>query len=158
MPHNQEPFLQEKQGIEKTILIVEDDVSISSFLTLAITRETPYHPYILKRGREAVNIAREIKPALIVLDHCPPRLDAIALYDQLYATNELKDVQTIIMGTYFDEEEVNEIKKRRIVLINKPFDLHDFLKMIAEKIHTAAVDDCQQASRSTKLSRERLLA
>jgi DNA-binding NtrC family response regulator len=158
MPHNQEPIVQEKQGIEKTILIVEDDVSISSFLTLAITRETPYRLHILKQGWEAITVARDIKPALIVLDHCPPRIDSIGLYDQLHTIEELKKTQTIVMGTYFDEKEVDEIKKRKIALINKPFDLYMFLRMIAEKIHSATADDSPPASHSTESSRERLLA
>src|SRR5690242_6004445 len=124
MPHNQEA--QEKQDIGETILIVEDDVSISSFLTLAITRETAYHPYILRQSSETINVAREIRPALILLDHCPPRTNGITLYDQLRAIHEFNDIAIIIMGTYFDEEEIEEIKKRRLMLINKPFDLHEF--------------------------------
>jgi hypothetical protein len=49
MPLDSKPFLKEAHLSTKTILLVEDDPYISSFLVEAITQETPFS---LHRERE----------------------------------------------------------------------------------------------------------
>ena len=76
----------EKTAIVKTILVVEDDVGIGSFLTQAISQETPHQAMLVTDGFQALNAIRSIKPGLFILDYQLPRMNGIELYDKLHAT------------------------------------------------------------------------
>jgi DNA-binding response OmpR family regulator len=69
MPIDTKPFLEEAQASTKTILLVEDDPSIRSFLVEAITQETPYRVMVASDGNAALNVVQHFAPRLFVLDY-----------------------------------------------------------------------------------------
>ncbi|HZO74153.1 MAG TPA: response regulator [Ktedonobacteraceae bacterium] len=112
---------------EKTILVVEDDTSIGALLVEALAQETPYSAMLVTDGIQALNVARSIKPCLFITDYWLPNINGLELYDLLQATKELVDTPTIIMSAYLPEQEIN---KRNLVGLNKPFDLDEFLEAV----------------------------
>ena len=62
MPHNQELSIQgESKSISvKTILVVEDDTDIGSFLVQAISQETPHHAMLVTDGFQALKALSNI--------------------------------------------------------------------------------------------------
>lgn len=111
----------------KTILVVEDDDNIGAFLVEALSQETPYRTVLVRDGLEALKAVRNIKPALFITDYRLPSMDGIELYDRLYALHELENTPIIIMSAYLPKQ---EIKKRKLISLNKPFELDDLLNTV----------------------------
>lgn len=113
--------------IEKTILIVEDDDSIGEMLVEALSLETPYKTIRVSNGMEVLQVLHHLRPSLFITDYRLPLMNGLELYDRLHLTAASADIPTIIMSAYLPEE---EIKKRHLVSLSKPFDLDDFLETV----------------------------
>lgn len=68
-----------------------------------------------------------IKPSLFILDYQLPRMNGIELYDKLHAIETLANVPAIMMSAGLPDK---ELEKRKILGMNKPIDLDDFLQTI----------------------------
>lgn len=113
----------------KTIYLVEDDQAIGDFLVSAIEQETPYHALLLADGFQALKAVQDIKPDLLILDYHLPRMNGLELYDQLQEQEGLTDVPTIMISANFSFP-LNELTRRHITSLKKPFELDDFLPLI----------------------------
>ncbi len=109
------------------ILVVEDDDSIGTFLVQALSQETPYGAMLVPDGFQALKVIRDIKPCLFITDYRLPRMNGLELCDLLKAEQEWVDIPTIIMSAYLPEQEV---RKRKLVSLNKPFELDDLLDTV----------------------------
>ena len=114
-------------GALKTILVVEDDVNIGEVFVQAISQETPHIALLASDGLQALQQVKIIKPNLFILDYHLPRMNGLELYDQLHTIEELEQVPAIMMSARLPQQ---ELKKRRIVGMNKPIDLDEFLQTI----------------------------
>jgi DNA-binding response OmpR family regulator len=115
----------------KTVLIVEDDIHIGEVLVQAITQETPFLAFLVPDGFEALKIVKGVKPNLFILDYQLPRMDGIELYDHLHAIDDLKSVPAIMTSARLPRK---ELVQRKIVGMNKPIDLDEFLQTIEDLI------------------------
>jgi CheY-like chemotaxis protein len=57
-------------------------------------------------------------------------MNGLALYDQLHAIPELEKVPTILISSSLSDEVRYEAEQRKLVMLEKPFDLDDFLHTI----------------------------
>jgi CheY-like chemotaxis protein len=119
----------EKNATVKTILVVEDDLGIGSFLTQAISQETHHQAMLAADGFQALNAITSIKPNLFILDYQLPRMNGIELYDKLHTTQGLEDVPAIVISARLPK---HDIEKRKIVGMSKPLELDEFLRTIEE--------------------------
>lgn len=110
-----------------TILIVEDDDIIGKLLIDLILLETPYNAILINDGKEALEVALKIKPCLCITDYKLPSMNGLELYDQLHATEAMKNTPAIIMSASLPEEEV---ASRHLIGLHKPFDLDDLLHTV----------------------------
>jgi len=123
----QEQRLSSVHTHSKLILLVEDDTIMEEFLMLAITDETPYQVMAVHDGFEALNVVKEIKPQLFLLDYLLPGMTGLELYDQLHAIKEVAETPTIMYSTNLPRI---ELQKRHITGLYKPFDLDELLSTI----------------------------
>ncbi len=117
----------------KMILVVEDDDSIGFMLVEALSQETPYHAVLVTDGLQALQAVREVKPCLFITDYRLPYMDGIELYDRLHAKKELEDTPAILMSAYLPPDE--EVKKRKLVSMNKPFELDELLDTVEKLLY-----------------------
>ena len=108
-----------------TILVVEDDENIGMFVVQALSTETPYRAILVTDGLQALNIVDTVKPRLFITDYRLPYMNGIELYDRI--RTKIDDTPTIIMSAYMPEQEV---QKRKLVSLNKPFELDDLLNTV----------------------------
>jgi len=127
MAQNEEQNSVETQQNLKMILLVEDDSNIGEVLVQAITQETSYLATLVPNGFEALKMVDGIKPSLFILDYQLPRMNGIELYDKLHAIETLANVPAIMMSAGLPDK---ELEKRKILGMNKPIDLDDFLQTI----------------------------
>ena len=111
----------------KTILVVEDDADIGSFLVQAISQETAHHALLVTDGFQALKTVHDLKPNLLIIDYQLPHMNGVELYDQLTAQRALGAFPTIIMSARLPAQ---EIAKRKIVGMKKPFELQELLDSI----------------------------
>jgi DNA-binding response OmpR family regulator len=115
----------------KTILVVEDDVDIGSFIVLAISQETNHYSQLVTDGFQALKVTYDLKPDLLILDYQLPHMNGIELYDKLQARKDLADIPTIMISARLPTQ---EIARRNITGVKKPFELTDLLRTIEEKL------------------------
>ncbi|MFL5703251.1 MAG: response regulator, partial [Ktedonobacteraceae bacterium] len=61
----------------KTVLIVEDDQDIGSFILRAILDETSHQAILVTDGQKALETVKSLKPNLLLLDYHLPRMNGI---------------------------------------------------------------------------------
>lgn len=119
----------EIQALVKTVLIVEDDESIGEVFTIAIGEETAYNPIVVADALLALEVVKERKPDLLVLDFRLPQMTGIELYDQIHSVQSQSTFPTIITSASNIE---NEIGNRNVRVLLKPFEIDELLTMIKE--------------------------
>ena len=93
-----------------TILIVEDDADIGTFLQQLIEEETPYHTAVITNGLQALEKAPQIHPCLLLLDYRLPGINGVELYDRLQQEEKTSGVPAIMMSATLP---VAELQRRR---------------------------------------------
>lgn len=131
LQEEEETSLSTKHTAAKMILVVEDDPDNQVVFTEAFSLLTPYHVQVVRNGTEAFHFVKHIKPGLFILDYRLPGMSGIDLYDQLHATPGLESIPAIIISSVSSEEVTREIENRKLVHIEKPFDLVDLFSTIA---------------------------
>ena len=115
----------------KTVLIVEDDQGIGTFILHAILDETSHQAILVSDGRQAIETVKTVKPNLLVLDYHLPRMNGIELFDHLHSNKELEHIPAILMSARLPKDEA---RKRKITCLEKPFELDKLLKTIDDLI------------------------
>ena len=129
MPHDQEltPRGESRSNSVKTILVVEDDADIGSFLIQAILQETTHQAMLVTDGFQALKVIANIQPSLLILDYQLPSMNGIELYDRIQETNVHENLPTILISARLPKQ---EIAKRKIIGLAKPLELDEFLQTI----------------------------
>ena len=135
------PYQQQETN---TIFIVEDDNANGALLTEIILQETSCHALLLTNAWQVLKVVQYQRPLLFVLDYYLPDMNGIELYDQLQVIEGLHGVATLIIGASLETHE-QEIEKRGLVALAKPFELDDFLAII-EKLLAAAIRTADQSA------------
>ena len=118
----------------KTILVVEDDENNSLIFTEAISMLTPYEVQVARNSTEALHFVKHSKPDLFILDYRLPQINGIQLYDQLHAISELENIPGIIISGITSGEVTRDIESRKLIRIDKPFDLDEFLDTVKQAL------------------------
>ncbi len=127
MPGKHDQRFENIQSPIKTILLVEDDTTIAELLVQMITQETHYQVFAVPDGPQALDLVKNIKPHLLILDYRLPTLHGIELYDRLHSTEGLEGIPTIMLSVHAPLREINQ---RQIMYMRKPFDIFKLLETI----------------------------
>jgi CheY-like chemotaxis protein len=120
---------KEVQAGHKTVLIIEDDASIGACLVQAIVEETPYLAFFVTDSLHALDVLKDLKPDLLIIDYRLPHMNGLELYDHIHAQRELDDIPGIIISAELPQQET---QKRHLIGMQKPFDLDELLDTINE--------------------------
>lgn len=80
----------------KKVLVVDDELDMRIFIT-TLLETSGYKPLSAVDGEEGLEIARQKKPALIILDVMMPKESGIKLFRELKLDTELKDIPVIMV-------------------------------------------------------------
>jgi two-component system phosphate regulon response regulator PhoB len=81
----------------KKVLIVDDDVDVTKFVSRLVER-SGYEAIVAKNGVEGMGKVREDKPDLIILDILMPKESGIRMYRELKTDEPLKDIPVIVLS------------------------------------------------------------
>ncbi len=87
---------------EKKILIVDDDAGIRTMIGVVLKKEQFSNIYSAENGREAVDVSREVKPDLIILDIMLPDFDG---YEVCKKVREFSICPILFLSAKSDESD-----------------------------------------------------
>jgi CheY-like chemotaxis protein len=121
---------QTQQRRRVTILVVEDDSALREFLCTALADEFEVAGAV--SGEEAVDVARRLRPDVVLLDVMLPGLSGLDVVRVIRADPSLRDTPVLVM-TAFSEIDAGDAEAAGANrFLAKPFDLQQL---------TAAVRD-----------------
>ncbi len=130
--HEEEMSLAAKHDTVKMVLIVEDDEDNRQVFTEAFALLPSYHVQAVRSSQEALTFVKHIKPSLFILDYRLPQTNGIELYDQLHALPGLETIPAIIISGIKSEQVARDIESRKLIRIEKPYDLDEFLDTVKQ--------------------------
>lgn len=123
------------------ILIVEDDPQAVKLIKFILEKED-YSTISAKDGEEGLQMAREKKPDLIVLDLMLPGMDGYRVCETLKADADTKEIPVIVLtalDTGVDFEKA--LEKKADWYITKPFEPQHLLKRVNYLIEKRKKDE-----------------
>jgi len=81
----------------KKVLVVDDELDMRIFIT-TLLETSGFKPFSAEDGIQGLEIARQRKPALIILDVMMPKESGINMYRELKNDPELKDIPVIMLS------------------------------------------------------------
>lgn len=112
----------------KKILIVDDQFGIRILLKEVLQKEG-YTTFQASNGQKAIDIVKNEKPDLVLLDMKIPGMDGIEILTKLKEINQ--NIQVIIMTAYEELDMIQEaIQLGALTHVAKPFDIEDLVKEV----------------------------
>jgi CheY-like chemotaxis protein len=112
-----------RNEILKRILYVEDDQDIQTVGKITLEAFGNFDVFTCNSGKEALNLVKEVKPDLILMDVMMPEMDGITALSELKKDSEVSGIPVIFMTA---KAQVHEVEKYNQIgaagVIIKPFD------------------------------------
>jgi len=112
-----------------TILVCDDDPSLRELVRAVLG--TNYRFLEAADGTEALMIAREEQPDLIVLDVMLPGLSGIEVLEELRATDSLREIPVVVI-TAWSHAEIDVQIAGADRFVSKPFDPDELSTAVKE--------------------------
>lgn len=97
------------QKLKKFVLVAEDDKFYSDVFKTKLGKED-FDVVVAADGAEALKLARERKPDLMLLDLIMPVKDGFETLKELRADQELKDVKVVVLSNLGQDADVKKAK------------------------------------------------
>jgi DNA-binding response OmpR family regulator len=117
-----------------TVLVIEDDPAIGNMLSTLLAVEG-YRPILVADGKEGLDTARRLRPALITLDLSLPSLDGVQILERLDEGTEMR-TPVIIVSAYTDRLTPTH-RSRVSAVLTKPFEIDTLLSCISAALRGA---------------------
>jgi CheY-like chemotaxis protein len=118
----------------KTILIVDDEEEILVRLKSILTR-AGYEATVTSKGKDAINLAKNLQPDLIILDIIMPDIDGGDVASALSDNPTTSEIPIIFLtGILTKDEELQGKTSGKHRVIAKPIMPEDLLRLIKETL------------------------
>ena len=105
---------------KQTILVVDDEQDLLDLIEYNLRKEG-FQVLKAENGQDAIHIAKEMKPDLVLLDIMMPQMDGIEVCDRMREDPDLKKIPIIFLTARSDEKtEVEGLNKGADDFITKP--------------------------------------
>jgi two-component system, OmpR family, alkaline phosphatase synthesis response regulator PhoP len=117
------------------ILVVDDEPAVTDLLAYNL-RKSGYEPLVAADGREALRLARQARPDLILLDLMLPELDGFDVCRELRKTSAVPIIMITARGEEIDR--VVGLELGADDYVSKPFSVRELLARIKAVLRRAA--------------------
>lgn len=97
-------------GNQKKIFLVEDDPFLSALLKSRLTKEG-FDLIHVKDGEEAINLLRDIKPDIILMDIILPRKSGFEVMEELRADPQISSAPIMIISNLGQDSDIQRGKE-----------------------------------------------
>ncbi len=143
-----------EEEFKKTILVVDDEKMIRNLLNINLTKEG-YNVIEAVDGLEAVELATEKKPDLILLDVMIPKLDGLSVCKRIKNTMNVP----ILMVTAKDSE-VDKILGLELGAddyVTKPFSVRELIARIKANLRKIEVSSATEQTSADGVKRDNII-
>jgi CheY-like chemotaxis protein len=116
----------------RVIVVGEDDRATREMIGIALSTELSAHVMLASNGQRVVDLARRVRPAVIVMDVSMPEMDGLEAIRQLRADSSTADIPVIAVSAVASREEM--IEAGCWAFVPKPFRLDDLLQMVEDLV------------------------
>ena len=106
-------------GFLATVLICDDEPALRELIR--ITLDGPYDIVEADDGEESLELARKVRPDVVILDMMMPRLSGLEVLTSLRQEKELSDTRVIVL-TAQPEAREDALREGADVVMVKPFE------------------------------------
>jgi CheY-like chemotaxis protein len=115
---------------KKRVLICDDDPVILRLLQVNLELEG-YEVLLAHHGEEAIEVASQGNPDLIVLDIMMPRLDGYQTMQKLKAGESTSDIPVLFLSAKAQQSDIERGQEQGVAgYLTKPFDPSELLEVI----------------------------
>ncbi len=107
----------------KRVLIIEDEPDIRLILSKCLEHTGSFDPIVACDGAQGIDIAKEQKPDVILIDALLPKMNGYAACQRIKKDSSTKHIPVIFLTAKTDRNEIDRaIKSGACGVIAKPFD------------------------------------
>src|SRR5258706_1032386 len=129
---------------EPAVLVVEDESALSTLLRYNLEREG-YRVFEARDGEEALIIADEVKPDLVVLDWMLPQLSGLEICRRLRGRGDMRNGRIVMLTDRGEEtDRIRGLDTGADDYIVKPFSMTEFLarlRAVMRRVRPSLVED-----------------
>ncbi|MFA7274596.1 MAG: response regulator [Crocinitomicaceae bacterium] len=116
------------------VLIAEDDANILISLDY-LMRKKGYEVFVAQDGEEALKLANEHRPDVILLDIMMPKMNGYQVCEAIKSSNETSHAKVIFLSAKSKEEDIQKgLEVGASAYITKPFSTTDIVQKVKELI------------------------
>jgi len=116
-------------GFLATVLICEDEPSLRELIRISL--DGRYEFAEVEDGLECLEVAREVRPDLIVLDMMLPGRNGIEILRDLRQDSDLAETPVVVLTAQPATRE-DALREGATLVMDKPFDPDDFSAAVKE--------------------------
>ncbi|MBZ9572446.1 response regulator [Patescibacteria group bacterium] len=119
----------------KKILLIEDEEIMIDLLQKKLTKEG-YDISVAKNGEEGLEVMREVKPDLVLLDIVMPKMGGFEVMEEMSKDPELKEIPIIIISNSGQPVELSKAQElgAKDWLIKTEFDPQEVIDKVVKQI------------------------
>jgi len=119
----------------KKILLVEDEEIMIDLLQKKLTKEG-YETSVARDGQEGLEMMKEVKPDLILLDIIMPKMGGFEVMEEMAKIKELKKIPVIVISNSGQPVELDRAQKlgAKDWLIKTEFDPQEVIDKVVKQI------------------------
>ena len=119
-------------GEKKKILVVDDEPNILKLISF-ILKNNGYEVMEASNGSECLEMVREEKPDLIVLDVMMPKIDGFEVAKKIKSNSATRGIPILMLSSKAQfEDKMKGIDSGAMDYVTKPFDKQELLEKVME--------------------------
>ncbi len=126
----------------ESVLTVDDAWDVQRIVKLSLERVGGIRVHACMDAQQAMEMARDIAPDLILLDYVMPEVDGVTLFRRIQADPVLARIPVVFLTASATQRGVEELKTLGAAgIVLKPFSVHELprqLTEIWERLHAKA--------------------
>ncbi len=116
--------------MSKKVLVVDDEADVRTFLSAAL-KKNGYQVHTASNGAEALKLAKEVEPDLVVLDLMMPRQTGTDFYRNLSKDKQLQHTPVIVVSGLAGR---GLAVKKAAAVFDKPIDPDEFIEAVEKAL------------------------
>jgi CheY-like chemotaxis protein len=116
-------------GFLATVLICDDEPSIRELIRISVGG--PYQFVEADDGEQALELARQVRPDVLILDMMMPRRNGLEVLSEMRQDEELSDIRVIVLTAQPATRE-QAVREGADVVMVKPFEPEEIAAAVEE--------------------------
>lgn len=133
-------------NITQTILVVDDSKPIAEYVQVVL-EERGYKTITANNGSQAIVMAVEYRPDLILLDIMMPDVDGYAICGQLKADRKTRDIPVIFLSALNSQfDKIKAFKSGAVDFVTKPIQVEELTARVKSHLTISTLNRALQSS------------